>query len=122
MGIAYADINGLKWTNDNLGHKAGDELIIKFANLLKINFKDCKTYHISGDEFIIMSLDNIRCFLSSALTFHKSLWSSTDVPLASMGYSVGKAEELDAIIEDAEKTMRDDKSIFYSKFPKFRRI
>lgn len=35
VGILFADINGLKYTNDHFGHSAGDKLIKDFAAKLK---------------------------------------------------------------------------------------
>lgn len=121
VGIVFADLNALKWTNDNLGHKAGDECIIQFANLLKINFSNSKCYHISGDEFVVVSQVKPRDFLKTALIFHKSLWSNAEYPSASVGYSLGDASEINGIIEDAEEMMYADKMIFYARFPKFKR-
>ncbi len=53
--LVMADVNGLKLTNDAFGHKAGDELLKKVANLLK---KECREEDIlarvGGDEFVIL--------------------------------------------------------------------
>ena len=120
IGILYADVNGLKWVNDHQGHKAGDDIIIKVANLLQINFDNIKVYHISGDEFIILSTNNARNFIKQCLMIHKSMWCGAgDYPMASIGYSVGKDFEKDDILEDAEKAMLDDKSVFYQHHPRF---
>lgn len=55
--IMVLDLNDLKKTNDNLGHRVGDELIYTFANILK---NACAVHTIppfigryGGDEFII---------------------------------------------------------------------
>lgn len=49
------DINGLKTTNDTLGHAAGDELILGTANCLRKCFGQYgKIYRIGGDEFAAM--------------------------------------------------------------------
>lgn len=55
--IMVLDLNDLKKTNDNLGHRVGDELIYSFATLLK---KACAVHTLSpfigrygGDEFIV---------------------------------------------------------------------
>ncbi|MBR5991594.1 MAG: diguanylate cyclase, partial [Clostridia bacterium] len=34
VNALFLDVNGLKYTNDNFGHKAGDELITGFGNIL----------------------------------------------------------------------------------------
>ena len=57
--IVYIDVNRLKYYNDNMGHDAGDELLIGTADCLRQAFSDCSTSVISrigGDEFIVMLL------------------------------------------------------------------
>ncbi len=51
MGVIFADVNGLKKANDNLGHEYGDTLLKWCANYLKknINTAICR---IGGDEFV----------------------------------------------------------------------
>ena len=53
--IVMADVNGLKLVNDSFGHRAGDELLQKTAEILQ---KSCNNNEsisrIGGDEFIIM--------------------------------------------------------------------
>ena len=53
VGCIYIDLNGLKQTNDNLGHKAGDQLICRMADILKAIFPQ-KAYRIGGDEFVVV--------------------------------------------------------------------
>jgi len=57
------DLDGLKQTNDQQGHAAGDALIRKFATTLKINVRrttDARlgdaAFRVGGDEFISMHL------------------------------------------------------------------
>lgn len=121
-GIIFADLNGLKWTNDKKGHRAGDELILKFAGLLSVNFGDYSCYHISGDEFVVCAYNKpLHEFVSRALAFHKSLWIANDIPIAAMGYSVAEAGQFDMAYTEAEREMYDDKRIFYMRFPEFKR-
>lgn len=53
MGIACFGLNGLKETNDRMGHSAGDELLCKVAGELRKVFGD-KAYRIGGDEFVVV--------------------------------------------------------------------
>ncbi|MCF0131084.1 MAG: sensor domain-containing diguanylate cyclase, partial [Pseudobutyrivibrio sp.] len=49
------DVNGLKQTNDTLGHAAGDELIIATANCMRLAFSSIgRIYRMGGDEFFIV--------------------------------------------------------------------
>jgi diguanylate cyclase (GGDEF)-like protein/PAS domain S-box-containing protein len=55
LSVIFADLNGLKLTNDIFGHEAGDQLIKTAAEILK---KSCRERdvlaRIGGDEFVIM--------------------------------------------------------------------
>jgi diguanylate cyclase (GGDEF)-like protein len=53
-GIIFIDLNGLKETNDKLGHKEGDRLIKKSAAFLTKCFGDSSVYRTGGDEFIVL--------------------------------------------------------------------
>ncbi len=49
------DIDNLKIANDTLGHPEGDELLVKFANLLKRTLRECDVIgRIGGDEFALI--------------------------------------------------------------------
>ena len=55
--IVFFDVNRLKYVNDNLGHDAGDELLVGAADCIRTAFSDNATSVISrmgGDEFIAM--------------------------------------------------------------------
>jgi len=55
LSIIVADINGLKMTNDTIGHAAGDRLIMKTARVLKTVCQDGDLLaRIGGDDFILM--------------------------------------------------------------------
>ena len=55
LGFVLADINGLKLTNDILGHIKGDKLIKVIANILKeSSSKKDLVVRIGGDEFLIL--------------------------------------------------------------------
>lgn len=119
VGAIFADLNALKYTNDTFGHCAGDKMIKEFSKLLKDYFKGYSCYHISGDEFVVLSFNtNLGEFLRKAKSFHRFL-QAMDTPMASVGYSVG--ETLDGLVEEAESDMYMDKQLFYEKFPKFKR-
>ena len=53
--LIMADVNGLKLTNDAFGHKAGDMLLEKIADILKRECGDNEIItRIGGDEFVIL--------------------------------------------------------------------
>jgi diguanylate cyclase (GGDEF)-like protein len=64
--LAYLDLDGLKFVNDNYGHTEGDSYIISFAETLRKNFrKDDVFARIGGDEFCLV-LEGQRAELTTA--------------------------------------------------------
>ncbi len=54
VGIAFADMNGLKQINDHHGHDAGDAALKKAAGRFLSLFRKHNLYRIGGDEFVIV--------------------------------------------------------------------
>jgi diguanylate cyclase (GGDEF)-like protein/putative nucleotidyltransferase with HDIG domain/PAS domain S-box-containing protein len=55
LAMVMIDVNGLKLTNDAFGHKAGDNLLQKTADILTAKCrKDDIAARIGGDEFILL--------------------------------------------------------------------
>lgn len=53
--IILADVNGLKLVNDSFGHKIGDQLLVRFASVLKSTCNKGEIVsRIGGDEFVII--------------------------------------------------------------------
>ncbi len=53
FGIVVCDVNGLKLTNDTLGHEEGDRLIKSAGKLICHTFVHSPVYRIGGDEFVV---------------------------------------------------------------------
>ena len=53
--LLYADLDGLKFINDNFGHREGDRVIIAFAGILKETYRESDIIaRIGGDEFAVV--------------------------------------------------------------------
>jgi diguanylate cyclase (GGDEF)-like protein len=51
----FIDVDGFKEINDTHGHRAGDDLLIQFAQRLLASVRDTDTVaRLSGDEFTIL--------------------------------------------------------------------
>ena len=114
LGIAYFDLNGLKKTNDSLGHHAGDDLICRTAQHLQSVFEH-KAYRIGGDEFIVIDKD------SGEDAFNESVQKTiTAMQQDNLSISAGVCWrsapcDIDEQINEADKNMYLVKKDFYSR-------
>jgi diguanylate cyclase (GGDEF)-like protein len=59
--VIFADIDGLKVVNDELGHEAGDRLIRDAAAVFRESFRDADVIgRLGGDEFVAYTLDDVQ--------------------------------------------------------------
>jgi len=55
--LIYIDLDNLKWINDQLGHKTGDEVICETARIFKEIFRETDIIaRLGGDEFAIFTV------------------------------------------------------------------
>jgi diguanylate cyclase (GGDEF)-like protein len=55
--LLFADLDGVKWINDTLGHLKGDEALIGTADILKRVFREADIVaRVGGDEFAVLAL------------------------------------------------------------------
>jgi diguanylate cyclase (GGDEF)-like protein len=58
MLLFSGDMDGLKWINDTLGHKEGDNALIEMATVLKETFRSSDVIaRMGGDEFAVLAID-----------------------------------------------------------------
>ncbi|MEI6260867.1 MAG: diguanylate cyclase [Deltaproteobacteria bacterium] len=58
MLFFFADMDGLKWINDTLGHEAGDHALIESATVFKKTFRTSDILaRLGGDEFAALAID-----------------------------------------------------------------
>lgn len=56
--LLYADLDGMKWINDNLGHAEGDRALVDTAEILRGCLRSSDVVaRLGGDEFVAMSLE-----------------------------------------------------------------
>ena len=95
--VVYSiDINGLKKTNDTLGHAAGDELICGAADCITTIFdKHGETYRTGGDEFIVIANIETNQIYSLVSQLNKLGASWKGKESKSISFSVGAAARKD---------------------------
>jgi diguanylate cyclase (GGDEF)-like protein len=114
VGLVFMDLNNLKTTNDEKGHKAGDALIKETARLLKANFRrdDIPIRH-GGDEFVVICRDYTgkEDFENELISTVKEKFSESPVDLA-IGVAVYDKRidtSLDDTLKRADQRMYEDK-------------
>ena len=118
MGVAFADLNGLKTVNDDEGHEAGDRLLKRAASLLKIAFGDYEIYRAGGDEFVIFCLDITEEKFNAQVAQLRALAdNTTDVSFAvGTVYCTGEYNIASAM-QTADENMYKDKKEYYRLHP-----
>lgn len=117
------DINGLKLINDNLGHAAGDELIIGAASCMKKCFGPYgKIFRIGGDEFfaIIHANENqLKALLSdfedTTLSWCGNLVNSLSVSYGCVTHKDVSTGNKHDMIMLADERMYKNKAEYYHK-------
>jgi diguanylate cyclase (GGDEF)-like protein len=119
--IIVADLNGLKATNDQLGHAAGDALLRRAGEVLnKAVDKPCHVARIGGDEFAILLpatderdaavvVENIE----KLVEVNNQFYSGPALSFA-MGAATGRAgERLEDVARRADLLMYEMKRAYY---------
>ena len=125
--VVMADINGLKETNDTLGHEAGDELIIGAAECLKESFAGVDAiYRVGGDEFIVIA----ECPEAEAKQRLEHMekvcadWKGRFINGISISCGAASTEafsDMDSLLKAADQRMYDHKRRYYQQAGKERR-
>ncbi|NVK87093.1 MAG: sensor domain-containing diguanylate cyclase [Gammaproteobacteria bacterium] len=119
FSIAFFDLNDFKFINDNLGHDAGDDVLITFANKLQQSFRVCDIVaRIGGDEFAVLYAHEKKEQIENAVQrFEKSInqFNRNRIDYQ-IKYSVGVVEfsckdnpSLDAMLSKADSLMYQQK-------------
>ena len=118
MGVAFADLNGLKTVNDDQGHDAGDTLLKRAAALLKVAFNDDEIYRAGGDEFVIFSPDTSEDRFNEKIMQLRGLSDNTPDVRFAVGSIYCKGEyDIIRAMQQADEKMYKDKEEFYRLHP-----
>lgn len=116
-GVLYLDINGLKKINDSFGHKYGDYIIKKAADLLCGVFSE-PVYRIGGDEFVVICLEQTRNEFTQHINLLRLRLDEDDDLDASIGSIWEIAPiKIDTLINHADDLMYVEKQGFHNQVP-----
>ena len=125
--VVMIDINGLKQTNDNCGHEAGDELIISTAECIRASFPETEDiFRLGGDEFCVIITageETIRDCLAS-LERVTAAHQGQLVNSISVAYgiaSVRESADIGSAVKAADAKMYEAKRNYYIKSSNDRR-
>lgn len=114
VGIVYLDINGLKSTNDELGHKKGDRLLRTIAKQMKQVFSKEDIYRVGGDEFVILDKKSSKEEFELLVEELNSNWTS-EVSAAVGSVWLSCAQDIEKQVAQADDKMYEDKNRHYQK-------
>lgn len=115
------DLNGLKQTNDKMGHSAGDELICAASSCMKFAFASYgKIYRIGGDEFVVLLTQSVSDLQHILKVFDSTIsnWHGKYSNSMSVSYGIVQSFEQDfdsilSVSKLADERMYKNKSNYY---------
>ena len=125
--VLFIDLDGFKMINDNLGHHAGDQLLVCVAQRLDRTLRDGDTLaRLGGDEFIVLCDDLDEA--GHAVTVAERIAAELSSPFqldddevavtASIGmaFATEGSETPDSLIQDADAAMYRAKELGGARF------
>ena len=120
MLLFFADLDGMKWINDTLGHEEGDNALREVSVILKDTFRASDIVaRIGGDEFAILAIDTtgiypeiIMARLQNKIDMHNTKGGKRYKISISMGtayYDPANPCSLDELMSRADKLMYEQK-------------
>jgi diguanylate cyclase (GGDEF)-like protein len=118
-GLLFIDVDQLKHVNDELGHNAGDYLLVSIAEILKTGVRRSDIVaRIGGDEFGILlekvdkaSLPQKAQKIAQVIAAHTLNYEGIKIlPRVSVGYAM-----IEPNVSSADILMRADKSMYAAK-------
>lgn len=114
IGAIYIDLNGLKKVNDEQGHRAGDELIVRAAGTIAGIFAE-DAYRVGGDEFVVILLDVSREEFARKTEQLRRQMQENGVDASIGGVWQASTENLEDLLRRADENMYREKKRYYSQ-------
>jgi len=116
FSLFFADMDGMKWINDSLGHALGDQALQELAKLLKESFRASDIVaRLGGDEFVCLSVETGPAEIAATLSRLQHTIAETNRTLSrpyTLSLSIGTAQfdpakpnDLDTLLAEADRQM-----------------
>lgn len=120
--VIVADLNGLKFTNDELGHAAGDGLLRRAGEVLgKAVEKPASAARIGGDEFALLlpATDErggelVIERIGELVELNNQFYGSPDLSFALGAATCQSGDRLEAAVNRADQQMYASKKSYYA--------
>ena len=120
--LLFADLDGMKWINDHLGHLKGDGALVETAAVLKAVFREADILaRVGGDEFAVLALgvssedsDLLRRRLQQQIDLHNNHENRAYQLSISVGIAYKEPEipaTIDELMSRADALMYEEKRI-----------
>jgi diguanylate cyclase (GGDEF)-like protein/putative nucleotidyltransferase with HDIG domain len=125
LSVAIVDANGLKALNDDFGHAAGDEALVRVGAILQQGVREGDLVaRIGGDEFAvlftgapILTAERIVRRLAERIA-HSTLGVGRRLPTIAWGVADANGEAtVDALVEAADRAMYRQKQLMRKRTP-----
>jgi len=118
LSVIFADLNGLKMTNDIFGHAAGDALILKASQILAESCREADMVsRVGGDEFVILLPRTDAEGASKVIDRIRSGFAGVRIAAVKCSISLGSDTKtsaetsLEETVSNAENAMYKDKTL-----------
>ena len=120
FALVFADVNGLKRTNDTLGHEAGDRLIKQTADALRQE-PGAIVFRMGGDEFLLLREVQEAQEAGAIRKTLKQNFRQKGISVALGAITLPTPiENIDAAIAEVDRLMYEDKTRHYRSRHKLR--
>ncbi len=112
MVVCYCDVDGLKERNDELGHSAGDALLLAMAAAIRSRVRSHDpVVRVGGDEFICALTDvDVEQAAGMFTDIQEHLAAADDGGTMSFGLAALRVDDsLETIIERSDRELREAK-------------
>lgn len=115
INVMVVDVNGMKATNDTYGHAAGDDLLRRTAQVLRMSFrKEDIIARIGGDEFVVLFHGAIPLLeaikrVKDCQVEHNHWYDGPALSLAIGASTGGKGSSLVELFKKADQQMYKEK-------------